>query len=450
MFSSEKFSFTHPSGINLPIMTRSKSSSVLQQNLNPSTSSDGFIKPRSYAKKRKVSANIITPTSNGFKTLPDESDSENEMEASDSIGVNKKSHSLDHNNSKKNPRNAKPIFIDAGYPVISNVLKNIDLADSPSIKIMGPRKCQVICKSFEDKQKLINKVKSQEIKYFSFSEPHEKPAIYVLKGLHKLDPAELLDMLKTSKVPATKVSFLVENDDYPVYLVHFERQIVNLKMLQVVHKVINPEKNVNIVAIWEKLDRSRKRLTQCRNCQRFGHSASNCGQSYRCVKCTDLHGPGDCARKTKEGTPKCINCHGDHTANSRVCKHYEEYQQRVSRQRSTRRVTADRTVASAMKQQNVPKFNQVRNFPPLSTENVSSTRNASASCSGTASYAHVVSNSKSAQSRLEDLQLRLAAIPSLDETLDALEKFVSDLETAKNERERRSAMLRFLMLSNGN
>lgn len=33
-------------------------------------------------------------------------------------------------------------------------------------------------------------------------------------------------------------------------------------------------------------------ISQCKNCQSFGHSARNCRHEYRCVKCKDSHAPG--------------------------------------------------------------------------------------------------------------------------------------------------------------
>lgn len=58
-------------------------------------------------------------------------------------------------------------------------------------------------------------------------------------------------------------------------------------------------------------------VIQCRRCQRFNHSASNCSLPYRCVKCTNTHEPGKCPSTTKKNKfkPKCVNCLGNHTAN---------------------------------------------------------------------------------------------------------------------------------------
>lgn len=61
----------------------------------------------------------------------------------------------------------------------------------------------------------------------------------------------------------------------------------------------------------------KPKVIQCRRCQRFNHSASNCNLPYRCVKCTESHEPGKCESTTKNNKfkPKCVNCLGNHTAN---------------------------------------------------------------------------------------------------------------------------------------
>ncbi|KAI4473877.1 hypothetical protein M0802_015898 [Mischocyttarus mexicanus] len=43
---------------------------------------------------------------------------------------------------------------------------------------------------------------------------------------------------------------------------------------------------------------------QCRRCQRFGHSVSNCDLEYRCVKCREEHEPGECKAASYRGCPK--------------------------------------------------------------------------------------------------------------------------------------------------
>lgn len=67
------------------------------------------------------------------------------------------------------------------------------------------------------------------------------------------------------------------------------------------------------------------KTVQCRPCQRFTHVASSCHFKYRCVQCTQTHGPGNCPRLNNKKLPiGCVNCqvagltYSDHTANDLV------------------------------------------------------------------------------------------------------------------------------------
>ena len=65
---------------------------------------------------------------------------------------------------------------------------------------------------------------------------------------------------------------------------------------------------------WEKPNKTE--TTQCRRCQRLGHTAANCNMNFRCVKCKDNHPPGQCSVPKRDKIEKekvyCINynCYG--------------------------------------------------------------------------------------------------------------------------------------------
>lgn len=51
--------------------------------------------------------------------------------------------------------------------------------------------------------------------------------------------------------------------------------------------------------------------------------------SYRCVKCAESHGPGNCP-KENEDDPKCVNCQKKHPANYRGCQVAKSYLQKIN------------------------------------------------------------------------------------------------------------------------
>lgn len=97
------------------------------------------------------------------------------------------------------------------------------------------------------------------------------------------------------KLPVSKVSFLMDSEDRPIYLVQFERLSVNINILMQQYGVVN-----HVIIQWDRFNRSKKRLTQCFRCQQYGHGASKCGFQFRCVKCLDTHEPGQCSRKSRD------------------------------------------------------------------------------------------------------------------------------------------------------
>lgn len=68
---------------------------------------------------------------------------------------------------------------------------------------------------------------------------------------------------------------------------------------------------------------------QCKNCQRFHHTASNCNMPFRCVKCIQQHGPGNCPLGTENNNDldkiQCSNCQQfGHPSNYRGCPKAKE------------------------------------------------------------------------------------------------------------------------------
>lgn len=75
--------------------------------------------------------------------------------------------------------------------------------------------------------------------------------------------------------------------------------------------------------------RQNSTIPQCKNCQHFGHTASNCARHSRCVKCNADHPRNECPSTPAEGeapSPEslfCVNCESkEHPANYRGCPVY--------------------------------------------------------------------------------------------------------------------------------
>jgi hypothetical protein len=98
--------------------------------------------------------------------------------------------------------------------------------------------------------------------------------------------------------------------------------------------------------------KSQKGLTQCYNCQRFGHIWVHCSQPPRCLWCGGGHRHRECPEKENpESTPNCCNCklkegEAHHPTSYRGCSHAKEEMEHRKNQRETNQGTAGRTFVS--------------------------------------------------------------------------------------------------------
>ena len=61
-------------------------------------------------------------------------------------------------------------------------------------------------------------------------------------------------------------------------------------------------------------------VTQCFNCQSFGHSVKNCRSKIKCLICGEGHSHKGCPNKEA----KCANCKGPHVASYKGCPEYKK------------------------------------------------------------------------------------------------------------------------------
>lgn len=65
-------------------------------------------------------------------------------------------------------------------------------------------------------------------------------------------------------------------------------------------------------------------LTQCQNCQEYGHTRTYCRLNSVCVACGENHSTSKCPHNKKDTmVKKCSNCNGNHTACYKGCPVYQ-------------------------------------------------------------------------------------------------------------------------------
>ena len=94
----------------------------------------------------------------------------------------------------------------------------------------------------------------------------------------------------------------------------------------------------NVTGIVYQVEEFRRPIlvTQCFNCQSFGHSAKNCRSKQKCLICGESHSHKGCPNREAKKA-KCANCSGPHVASYRECPEYKKQafrQHVVSNQKS--------------------------------------------------------------------------------------------------------------------
>lgn len=159
----------------------------------------------------------------------------------------------------------KPVIVDCTLKVIEDLIAATTFKKKPTIKTIKANKHHVICSRIKDKRKLIAKLKGQEIKFFTYSEPSEKSASFVLMNYNYYELPKLKSILEVlMKLKPTKVTFLKKDPEYPIYIVQFKRGAMNIDTLKTEYKIFDRQ-----MITWEKFDEAKKQPSQCFNCQRW-------------------------------------------------------------------------------------------------------------------------------------------------------------------------------------
>jgi hypothetical protein len=170
---------------------------------------------------------------------------------------------------------------------------------------------------------LIRFLREQNAQFHTYQLREDKPIRVVLRNLHPSTSTELikseleLRLFEVRKV--TNVLHKTTKSPLPLFFIDLEptdhsNEIFKLSdFLHTKIKVEEPYKP--------------KIISQCLNCQDYGHTRAYCGYPSRCVRCSAFHPSTECT-KTRDTAAKCALCSGDHPANYKGCSVYKELQRR--------------------------------------------------------------------------------------------------------------------------
>lgn len=190
------------------------------------------------------------------------------------------------------------------------------------------------CKSTTDKLKIqtsnpdsyravVHFLRKEKAEFHTYQLNEDKPTRVVLRNLHPSTPTELikseLEVRLFEVRQVTQVLHRINKHPLPLFFIDleptdFSQGIYQLdSLLHTKIKIEEPHKP--------------KIISQCQNCQAYGHTKAYCGYMPRCVRCGNNHHSSACPN-SRQDPMRCALCSGNHPANYKGCSTYKELQLR--------------------------------------------------------------------------------------------------------------------------
>lgn len=243
-----------------------------------------------------------------------------------------------------------PIVVTNFEVDIQSIVAALELTEQCEIKLVSVGR-KIYTKSMEDKKKVLDSLKKEQIDCFSHPDDEQKIFKAVLSGLPEIPTTEIITSLKTShNITAIKVIMFNTKSSSKLYLCHFQKNEVNMKLLNEIktcyHHIIK----------WQPYKPSRKGPTQCYRCMLYGHGISQCMRFAVCSLCSGNHLTNACTKITKDTTNpvfKCYNCAAadliahNHKATDPNCPYRAKYEEAMKGARGKTKRTNTSTATTA-------------------------------------------------------------------------------------------------------
>lgn len=287
-----------------PSQSRERNSAI-ERVLKESNSVDDTVNTSVY-----TDANTANSESHYSDENPTDSEYESEVE------TESKESTLSQKNKIKRSNKIPPIDIwTENRAEIQRIIQNNFPQNSCIFGRINNGKFRIFPKSSEVRDKLLTFIKKRSYQFNTYTASDSKMINIIVKGLDHIDDQTIIEeeLSERGIVPYKITKFITgymrkNNVKSNLWLIVLHPNTETKALFEI--KVID-----QAIVKFEYL--KKPKIIQCKRCQRFNHSASNCNLPYRCVKCTKEHEPGCCKNDTdiNKFKPKCVNCQGNHTAN---------------------------------------------------------------------------------------------------------------------------------------
>lgn len=173
---------------------------------------------------------------------------------------------------------------------------------------------KILSSSMETFDKICGKLKESNCEYYTHSIKSELPFKAVLSGLESVELDSLKSYLISAGVKCLDIKPITRKTKaglINLFMVYITRGSITLRELREKCYVIN-----KTIVRWEFHRRLPKAITQCYNCQMFGHGSKHCNIKTFCANCSGPHPTSQC---NNPNIVKCANCHGAHKSTEKSC-----------------------------------------------------------------------------------------------------------------------------------
>jgi len=215
-----------------------------------------------------------------------------------------------------------PIFMKGilDFPNFCSVLIELIGVDNFFCKSAGDR-LKIQTANPDSYRVLIRYLKESNAEYHTYQLREDKPLRVVIRNIHESTPTQLIKSeLETRLFEVRQVSNVLHKTTkrpLPLFFVDLEPTDLSndiYKLTSLLHTKIKVEEPYK-----------PKVISQCTNCQEYGHTKTYCGYHSRCVRCGDHHQSSACPI-SRSDPPKCALCSGDHPASYKGCSVYRDLQ----------------------------------------------------------------------------------------------------------------------------
>ncbi|KAL4085137.1 hypothetical protein QTP88_027429 [Uroleucon formosanum] len=162
--------------------------------------------------------------------------------------------------------------------------------------------CLIQTSNPEAYRTLVHYLRNEKAEFHTFQLKEDKPMRIVIRNLHPSTSTEMIkNELEHRLYEVRQVTQVISKIPLPLFFVDLEptdhsKEIFKLEsILHTKIKIEEPHKP--------------KIISQCQNCQAYGHTKAYCGYSPRCVRCGDDHSSSACPN-SRHDPMRCAFCTG--------------------------------------------------------------------------------------------------------------------------------------------